>query len=778
MAVNERDKDVSYIRTHEHLPPVAIIDRSPITFRHKIIFGVIAVIGAIAWAIIAFARGETVDAVWFVVAAICSYIIAYRFYARLIEMKIVRPRDDHASPAEVLDDGTDYVPTDRRVLFGHHFAAIAGAGPLVGPVLATQMGYLPGSIWIVVGAVFGGCVQDYLVLWISTRRRGRSLGQMARDELGAAGGAAALLGCLVIMVILIAVLALIVVKALAESPWGVFSIAMTIPIALFMGCYLRFLRPGRVSEVSVIGFALLMLAVASGSWVAETSWGAAWFTLSPVTLCWCLIIYGFAASVLPVWLLLAPRDYLSTFMKVGAVGLIALGICVAHPQMQAPAISQFATKGNGPVFAGALFPFLFITIACGALSGFHSLISSGTTPKLLEKEGQMRLIGYGGMLTESFVAVMALITASIINQHLYFALNAPAAQTGGTAATAAHYVNGLGLSGAPATADKLNQAAAAVGEKSIVSRTGGAPTLAFGMSEVLQRVFGGAGLKAFWYHFAIMFEALFILTTVDAGTRVNRFMLSDTLGNFGGPLAKLRNPSWRPGVWVCSLAVVAAWGSTLLMGVTDPLGGINTLFPLFGIANQLLAAIALTVVTVVVIKKGLLRWAWIPGVPLLWDLAVTLTASWQKIFSGDPAVGYWTQHFQYQAAKNAGKTAFGSAKNAHQLDDVIRNTFIQGTLSILFALVVVIVVAAGITLALKAIRGGGRPLTEEHPLPSKRFAPAGLIPTAAERDLQQQWSAASRRSEPDGLAVGAHRSAPGQDGEPGSLGVAGARTNE
>jgi carbon starvation protein len=759
--IEEHDGGNSYVRTDDDLPPVAIIDRSPITVRHRITFGLIAVVGAIAWAIIAFARGETVNAVWFVVAAICTYIIGYRFYARLIEMKIVRPRDDHATPAEVLDDGIDYVPTDRRVLFGHHFAAIAGAGPLVGPVLATQMGYLPGSIWIVVGAVFGGCVQDYLVLWISTRRRGRSLGQMARDELGAAGGAAALVGVLVIMMILIAVLSLIVVKALAHSPWGVFSIAMTIPIALFMGCYLRFLRPGRVSEVSLIGFALLLTAVASGNWVAETSWGAAWFTLSPVTLCWCLIIYGLAASVLPVWLLLAPRDYLSTFMKVGAIALLAIGICIARPVMQAPAISQFAVRGDGPVFAGSLFPFLFITIACGALSGFHSLIASGTTPKLLEKESQMRLIGYGGMITESFVAVMALITASIINQHLYFTINAPSAQTGDTAATAAEYVNKLGLSGAPAAADQISQAASSVGEKSIVSRTGGAPTLAWGMSDILQRVFGGAGLKSFWYHFAIMFEALFILTTIDAGTRVNRFMLSDALGNFSGPLAKLRNPSWRPGVWICSLVVVAAWGSILLMGVTDPLGGINTLFPLFGIANQLLAGIALTVITVVVIKKGLLKWAWIPGVPLLWDLTVTLTASWQKIFSGDPAIGYWTQHFQYLAAKNAGKTTFGSAKNIDQLNDVIRNTFIQGTLSVLFALVVVIVFVAGIVTAFRVIRGGGRPLTEDDPVPSKLFAPSGLLPTASERKVQRQWDALPA-SAPE--SVGADAAA---DGAPG-----------
>ncbi len=741
------DGKVTYIHTQHDLPPVAILDRSPLTIRHKVLFGVIAVIGAVAWAIIAFARGETVNAVWLVVAAICTYIIGFRFYARLIEMKIVRPRDDRATPAEVVDDGTDYVPTDRRVLFGHHFAAIAGAGPLVGPVLATQMGYLPCSIWIVIGAVLAGAVQDYLVLWISTRRRGRSLGQMAREELGVAGGAAALVGAFAIMVIIIAVLALVVVRGLAQSPWGVFSIAMTIPIALFMGCYLRFLRPGRVAEVSIIGFTLLLLAVACGNWVSETSWGASWFNLSPVAVSWLVIIYGFVASVLPVWLLLAPRDYLSTFMKVGAIALLAVGICLARPVMHAPAISRFAATGDGPVFAGALFPFLFITIACGALSGFHALISSGTTPKLLEKESQMRLIGYGGMLTESFVAVMALISAAILDQHLYFTLNSPVARTGGTAATAADYVNRLGLSGAPATTDQLGQAATSVGEKSIVSRTGGAPTLAVGMADVLHRVFGGAGLKSFWYHFAIMFEALFILTAVDAGTRVARFMLSDTLGNLGGPLTKLRNPSWRPGVWVCSLAVASGWGSILLMGVTDPLGGINTLFPLFGIANQLLAAIALTVLTTVVIKKGLLKWAWIPGLPLLWDLVVTLTASWQKVFSADPAVGYWTQHLQYVAARNAGKTSFGSAKNAHQLGDVIRNTFIQGSLSVFFAAVVIIVLIAGVIVALGAIRGpasgSGRPLTEEEPVPSKLFAPSGLIATAAERQVQMQWDALS-----------------------------------
>ena len=515
------------------MPPVAVIDRSPITTRHKVIFAIFALIGAIAWAMIALFRGETVNAVWFVIAAFCTYVIGFRFYARFIEMKLVQPRDDHATPAEIFENGTDYMPTDRRVLFGHHFAAIAGAGPLVGPVLATQMGYLPGAIWIIIGAVVAGCVQDYLVLSISTRRRGRSLGQMARDELGPVGGVAAIVGVLVIMTILLAVLALVVVNALAESPWGVFSISMTIPIAIFMGLYLRFFRPGRVSEVSLIGVVLLLLAIVSGGWVADTSWGADWFTLSRSPCRWCIIVYGFAASVLPVWLLLAPRDYLSTFMKVGTIALLAVGILLARPVMEAPAVSQFATRGDGPVFAGSLFPFLFITIACGALSGFHSLISSGTTPKLLEKERQMRLIGYGGMLTESFVAIMALITASILDQHLYFAVNAPSAQTGdrGDGRRLRQQTRAVRRADHGRRARRPPPRSA----KNIVSHTGGAPTLALGMSEVLHQVFGGESLKAFWYHFAIMFEALFILTTVDAGTRVARFMLSDGLGNLGGP---------------------------------------------------------------------------------------------------------------------------------------------------------------------------------------------------------------------------------------------------
>ncbi|WP_354561413.1 MULTISPECIES: carbon starvation CstA family protein [unclassified Rhodococcus (in: high G+C Gram-positive bacteria)] len=731
---------VELLKTDPDLPPVGVVDTSPMTTAKRLMFVVIGLLGGVAWVVVAIIRGENINAVWFVIAAVCTYVIAFRFYARLIENKIVHPRDDRATPAEILENGKDYMPTDRRVLFGHHFAAIAGAGPLVGPVLAAQMGYLPGTMWIIIGVVFAGGVQDFLVLWISTRRRGRSLGQMARDELGVVGGIAALIGVFVIMIIIIAVLALVVVNALAESPWGVFSIALTIPIALFMGVYLRYLRPGKVSEVSLIGVTLLLFAIISGGWVAETGWGTDWFTLSKVTVAWLLIGYGLAASILPVWLLLAPRDYLSTFMKVGTIALLAIGILIARPEIQMPAMTSFATEGNGPAFSGSLFPFLFITIACGALSGFHALICSGTTPKLLEKEKQMRMIGYGGMLTESFVAIMALVTACILDQHLYFALNAPEALTGGTAESAATYVNGLGLGGTDITPDQFTQAAAAVGEESIISRTGGAPTLAFGMSEVLHQVFGGASLKSFWYHFAIMFEALFILTTVDAGTRVARFMLSDSIGNLPGASAKkFKDPSWRPGAWLCSFVVVAAWGAILLMGVTDPLGGINTLFPLFGIANQLLAAIALTVVMTIVVKRGYYKWAWIPGVPLIWDLIVTMTASYQKIFSDIPAIGYWKQHSIFVDAKAQGLTEFQSAKTSEAIDAVIRNTFIQGTLSIIFAVLVLIVAVAGLVVCIKAIRAGGLPNNEDPEVPSKIFAPAGFIPTAAEKEIQQDW---------------------------------------
>ncbi|SKG08636.1 carbon starvation protein [Mycobacteroides abscessus subsp. massiliense] len=732
---------VELLRTDPALPPVGVIDNRAPSPTARVVLLLVALLGAFAWTMIALLRGEHVNAVWFVVAAICTYLIGYRFYAKLIERKLVRPRDDRATPAEALDNGKDFVPTDRRVLFGHHFAAIAGAGPLVGPVLAAQMGYLPGIIWIVVGVVLAGAVQDYLVLVISTRRGGRSLGQMARDEMGTVGGIAAMVAIFVIMIILIAVLGLVVVNALGESSWGVFSIAMTIPIALFMGVYLRYLRPGKVSEVTVIGVALLLAAIISGRWVSESGWGETLFSLDKTTIAWLMMFYGFAASVLPVWLLLAPRDYLSTFMKVGTIAMLAIGILIARPVAQLPAVSEFAFNSAGPAFAGSLFPFLFITIACGALSGFHSLISSGTTPKLLEKESQARFIGYGGMLTESFVAVMALVTAAILNQHLYFAINAPTAATGATAETAAAYVNGLPLSGPKITGDQLTQTARDIGETSIVSRTGGAPTLAIGISHVMSDVFGGSGFKAFWYHFAIMFEALFILTTVDAGTRVARFMLSDSLGNLGGPLRRFKDASWRVGAWICSAIVVAGWGSILLMGVTDPLGGINTLFPLFGIANQLLAAIALTVVTTIVVKQGLYKWAWIPALPLGWDLIVTMTASWQKLFSTDPAIGYWKQHQLYAAARDAGLTSFKTAKTPEAMDAVIRNTFVQGTLSAIFASLVLVVVAAGTCTCLRAVRAGGLPTSEDPAEPSALFAPSGFLPTDVEKHVEKQWSA-------------------------------------
>ncbi|TLG05808.1 carbon starvation protein A [Nocardia cyriacigeorgica] len=729
---------IEYLRTDPDLPPVGVIDRSPMTPAKKAIFAGIAILGAAAWTILAIARGESVNAVWIVIAAVSTYIIAYRFYARLIEYKVVKPRDDVATPAEILENGKDYLPMDRRVLFGHHFAAIAGAGPLVGPVLAAQMGYLPGTIWIIVGVVFAGAVQDYLVLWVSTKRRGRSLGQMARDELGWFGGWAAIIGILVIMMILLAVLALVVVNALAHSPWGVFSISMTIPIALFMGVYLRFLRPGAVGEVSLIGFALLILAIIAGGWVSENDTWANWFTFHPVTISWMLIGYGFFASVLPVWLLLAPRDYLSTFMKIGTIGLLALGILITLPTLKAPAVSEFAHTGAGPAFAGSLFPFLFITIACGALSGFHALVSSGTTPKLLEKESHSRMIGYGGMLMESFVAVMAIITASIIDQHIYFGMNAPLGATGGTPESAAAYTNSLGLSGPPATPETFSNAASEVGEDSIISRTGGAPTLAVGISEVFHQFLGGSSMKSFWYHFAIMFEALFILTTIDAGTRVARFMLSDALGNFAGPARKFKDPSWGVGAWLCSAIVVAAWGSILLMGVTDPLGGINALFPLFGIANQLLAAIALTVVLTILVKKGLTKWAWIPGIPLVWDLIVTMTASWQKIFSADPKVGYWKQHEICQNAQQAGKLCL-TAKTPEDVDAVVRNTFIQGTLSIVFAVLVLIVAVVGAIVCYRAWKAGSAETTESPEEPSRIFAPSGFFPTAAEKEVQREW---------------------------------------
>jgi carbon starvation protein len=700
--------------------------RSRMNPRSVLIWTTVAIVGAVAWGVLAIARGENVSAIWLVVAALGSYAIAYRFYARFIVKKVLQADDNRATPAERLDNGTDFQPMDRRVLFGHHFAAIAGAGPLVGPVLAAQMGYLPGTIWIIVGVIFAGAVQDMVTLFFSMRRDGRSLGQMARDEIGVFGGIAALIAVFAIMIILLAVLALIVVNALAHSPWGTFSIAMTIPIALFMGFYLRSFRPGRVIETSVIGVALLLLAIIAGGWVQNSSWADA-FTLEPTTLVFCLVIYGFAASVLPVWMLLAPRDYLSTFMKIGTIVLLALGVIFTAPTLQTAAFTDFAFSGTGPVFAGSLFPFVFITIACGALSGFHSLVASGTTPKLIQKESQVRLIGYGAMLAESFVAVMALIAACILDPGLYFAMNSPAGLLGGTVESASEAVNNLGFTITP---QELSAAAAAVQESTLVARTGGAPTLAVGMSEIFSGVFGGDAMKAFWYHFAIMFEALFILTTVDAGTRVGRYMLQDTLGNVYKPFSDV---NWKPGLWISSAVVVLAWGYFLYAGVTDPLGGINQLFPLFGIANQLLAAVALTVATTILIKTGRAKYAWVTLVPLAWDAAVTLTASWQKVFSPLPSLGFFAQRDKYAAALDQGQV-LAPAKDLDDMQTVVVNSTVDGVLSVLFAALIIIVIVNAMVIWYRALTSTEPlPSTEVPAVPSQLVAPAGLIATAEEK---------------------------------------------
>ena len=679
-------------------------------FGRYAIWVLVALIGAVCWGMLALARGETVNAGWLLFAAIASYAIGYRFYARFIQNKVLETDDTRATPAERLNNGKDFEPMDRRVLFGHHFAAIAGAGPLVGPVLAAQMGFLPGTIWIIVGVILAGAVQDMTTLFFSLRRDGKSLGQMAREEIGPVGGAAALIAVLSIMVILLAVLALVVVLALAESPWGSFSIAMTIPIAILMGIYLRFLRPGRVLEVSAIGVALLILAIFGGGWISESSAYADAWTFSANQITFALIAYGFIASVLPVWVLLAPRDYLSTFMKIGTILLLAIGIAITLPEMQMPRVTPFAFNGEGPVFAGSLFPFVFITIACGALSGFHSLIASGTTPKLIQKESQVRVIGYGAMLMESFVAVMAMIAAVTLDPGVYFAMNAPASVLGDSVQSASQAVNGFGFQVSPET---LQNTADAVGEESIIGRTGGAPTLAVGMSAIFAQLtaFLGAGAQAFWYHFAIMFEALFILTTVDAGTRVGRFMIQDLVGNVWQPFART---SWLPGNIIASALIVAAWGYFLYAGVNDPQGGIYTLFPLFGIANQLLAAVALTVGTTILIKMGKLRYAWVTALPLAWDAAVTLTASWQKIFSPDPILGFFAQRSAAIEAANNGEL-YGNAENAADVQQIIVNSTVDGILSILFATMIIIVIVDAARVWFGVIRGTTEPELSEAP---------------------------------------------------------------
>jgi carbon starvation protein len=592
----------------------------------------LGVAGAVAWGVLALHRGETISAAWLVLAAVGTYLIGYRFYSRFLAYRVFGLNDRRATPAERLNNGRDFVPTSRWVLFGHHFAAIAGAGPLVGPVLAAQFGYLPGTIWIVFGVVLGGAVQDFVILFGSMRRDGKSLGQMAKEETGPVTGLLAMVAVLAIMVILLAVLALVVVNALKDSPWGVFTILCTIPIAILMGFWMKAWRPGKTLEASAIGVLLLLLALVGGRYIAQSPTLAPYFTHSGLTIAYGMIAYGFIASVLPVWMLLCPRDYLSTFMKIGTILLLALGILLVLPPLKMPAVTQFV-DGTGPVFAGKLFPFAFITIACGAISGFHALVASGTTPKMLTRESDARLIGYGGMLMESFVAIMALCAAALLDPGIYFAINAPLATLGGTAQSAAEVIRGWGFTVTPEQIDGL---AASVGEKTLLGRTGGAPSLAVGMAHIFSSAFG-AGLMALWYHFAIMFEALFILTTVDTGTRVGRFMLQELAGQLWRPLGRT---SWYPSTVLASGLIVAGWGYFLVQGVLDPLGGINSLWPLFGISNQLLASVALCVGTTLIIKSGKARYVWVTLLPLAWLLAATLTAGWQKVFAGDPRLGF------------------------------------------------------------------------------------------------------------------------------------------
>jgi carbon starvation protein len=667
----------------------------------------IALAGGIALSIIALQRDEKINAIWFVVASLCTYAIAYRFYARFIATKIFSLNKNNATPAERYADGKDYVPTNKWVLYGHHFAAIAGAGPLVGPTLAAQMGYLPGTIWIIVGAVLAGAVQDFVILIISMRRRGKSIGQIAKEEIGPVGGILALIGVFAIMIILIAVLALVVVNALKSSPWGTYTIAMTIPIALFMGFYMRYLRPGRVGEASIIGFVLLIFALISGQWVADSPTLAPLFTFDGETMAWMLIIYGFLASVLPVWMLLAPRDYLSTFLKVGVIGMMALGILIVMPEIQMPALTKFI-DGTGPVFAGNLFPFLFITIACGAISGFHALISSGTSPKLIANEQHAPMIGYAGMLTESFVAIMAMVAATLLTPGIYFAINSPGAAIGPDVATAASTISSWGFT---VSADEINEIAKNVDEESILSRTGGAPSLAVGIAQIFSQVIGGPQLMAFWYHFAILFEAVFILTTIDAGTRVGRFMLQDLLGQIFKPLRKTDS---MPAVYFTSALVVAGWGYFLVVGVTDPLGGINTLWPLFGIVNQMLAAIALIVATTVILKMGKKKFVWVTLVPLAWLMIVTFYAAWQKIFSDIPKIGFLKQAEVMKEAAASGNLP-PTVPSIEAAEKLVFNNTLNAYLTAIFMLLILGVLIDALRIWYKAIKSDKPLETSEEP---------------------------------------------------------------
>ncbi len=681
----------------------------------RIIAALLAVVGGFALAGIAIARDEPINSLWIITAAVCVYILGYRFYAKWIETRVYVVDKTRATPAERLNNGRDYIPTHRWVLFGHHFAAIAGAGPLVGPTLAMQFGYLPGTLWTIVGSVIGGCVQDMTILFLSTRRDGRSLGKIARDELGRVGGTAATLGTVMIVVIVIAVLGLVVVNAMKHSPWATFTVFATIPIAILVGFYMRTIRPGKVLEGSLIGVALLILAVVGGGWVDHHEGLRAAFNWQGTALAGFVIAYGWIAAILPVWVLLAPRDYISTFLKIAVVVLLAIAILLMHPVIKMPALTQFV-DGTGPLFSGKVFPFAFITIACGALSGFHALVSSGTTPKMVASEGDIRLAGYGSMVIESFVAIMAVIAATLLDPGVYFAINSGAGVVGATAEAAVSTISGWGY---PVTIEQMQQLAQDVGETSLFARTGGAPSLAVGMASIFGSAFG-KGLIAIWYHFAIMFEAVFILTTVDAGTRACRFLVQDALGQIYAPLGRT---SWYPSVLVSSTLVVAMWGYFLYVGVVDPNGGINILWPLFGIANQMLAAIALSVATGVLIKSGKLRYAWVTGIPLAWIAVVTTTAAFQKVFSTNPKLGFFAG-----ANDMAQKLADGTlpADRVAAAPTLIFNQHLDGWLTVLFAILLWTVLLSMLRISIRHLRGLPVPPSAETPFVRTQLDPATL----------------------------------------------------
>ena len=675
---------------------------------NRLLWILLGVVGAVAWGVIALHRGETISAAWLVLAAVGTYLVGYRFYSRWLASRVLGLDPRRATPAERLNNGRDFVPTTKFVLFGHHFAAIAGAGPLVGPVLAAQFGYLPSTLWIVFGVVLGGAVQDFVILFGSMRRNGKSLGQMAKEEIGPITGLFAMVAILAIMVILLAVLALVVTNALKDSPWGIFSILCTIPIALAMGLWMRVIRPGKTVEATIGGVILLLAALIGGRYVAQSAALAPLFTHGGIPIAWGLMIYGFVASVLPVWLLLAPRDYLSTFMKIGTVILLAIGILIVLPPLRMPALTSFV-DGTGPVFAGKLFPFAFITIACGAISGFHALVSSGTTPKMIRKETDAPFIGYGGMLMESFVAIMALCAAAALDPGVYFSINAPLGALGGTVESAAEHIRQWGFTVTP---EQLTGLAQSVGESSLLGRVGGAPSLAVGMAHIFSGAFGKQ-LMGLWYHFAIMFEALFILTTLDAGTRVGRFMLQEFLGHVWKPLGQT---SWYPSNLLASGLIVAAWGYFLVQGVLDPLGGINSLWPLFGISNQLLAGVALCVGTTLIIKAGKLRYAWVTLGPLAWLLSVTLTAGWQKIFAADPRLGFLAHAADTQAKVLAG--ALDPARGAR----MIFNDRVDAALAGIFMAIVVALLLASVREWIAVARGRKPAVLKEAPYVETAYA--------------------------------------------------------